>query len=254
MKNYKTLSLLSIFGTALFVLSFIYNIIFALATGSAPCIPYEATFMFLPIIIGMFLVPYGLKNNNRMLIYLGNIISASAALLMVVSINDLVLGPLSVASIAFLVALIWPFVLLIGSLSLMAFYKKADFRPIHNIVTLVALGGVGLGILFSLIIPIIFAIQFSSFLIFVSFLPVFFATVGLIPIAAMAFFLKDEARIVKLQVPEWKKAEKPAPAAAPEVKPAPEVNLSVKKKKIEAEEKDLVADSVATDSEEKPQA
>ncbi|MDY0345922.1 MAG: hypothetical protein RBR44_05160, partial [Bacilli bacterium] len=64
MKNHKTLLLISFIGMGILGLAFIYNIIFALATNLAPAITVNIAIFFLPMLVALFLVPYGLKKES----------------------------------------------------------------------------------------------------------------------------------------------------------------------------------------------
>jgi len=216
MKNQKLLSLISFIGVGILGLSFLFNLVYYLSIGAAATIlPYGISFILLPIAMGMLLVPYGLKSDNRMLIYLGQVISAGSVLIMVVLINQFVIGALSPISLATLLAYIWPLALYIASLSAMAFVKKIDLRPIHRIVTLVLLGGFGIGITITLLVQIIASITLLSAFPFINLLPLLLSAIGIVPIALFAFALEDEARLVKLEVPEYRKAESKPASATP---------------------------------------
>ena len=75
MKNHKVLSIISFVGLGLIGLIFLYNFIFALAADIDPVLPMEAMVVTLPLAIGLLLVPYAVKTENRQLIYIGYMIS-----------------------------------------------------------------------------------------------------------------------------------------------------------------------------------
>lgn len=246
MRSNKLLPLLSYLGIAVLAFGFLYNFIYALAADIDPVIPAEAMIFALPMAVGLFLVPYGLKGENRLLIYVGNVISVVSAMLLVFQTGRLCFDGVSgIPNVAFLLTMVWPLLMLLASLTMMAFYKKVDFRPIHNIVTLVGLGGVALSALVTLLIMIIWSVQFSSFLVFLSLFPTLLNFVAIAPVVLLAFLLKNEARLVKLEVPEWVKPVKPAPA--PKVEPALEP-------KVEAPEEKPAVEEPAENKEEAPKA
>lgn len=213
LKNYKTLSLVSYIGIGVFGFVFLYNILYALIADVDPVIPAQGMIFALPLVVGLFLVPFGFRHENRGLIYLGQMMAIVSGAILVFQIGRLCYGLVSdIPNVAYLLTITWPLLLLATSLTLMAFYKKADFRPIHNIVVLVALGGLALSVLITLVIIIVWAVQFRNGLLVVALLPTFFVFLGLAPILLFSFVLKDEARIAKLEVPEWVKPVKPAPA------------------------------------------
>ena len=65
------------------------------------------------------------------------------------------------------------------------------------------------------------------------------AFLAMAPVVLFTFALRDEARLVKLEVPEWVKPVHPAPAAKPEPAPKAEpAKESSKAEKKKAEPKD----------------
>ena len=130
MKNHKVLSIISFVGLGLIGLIFLYNFIFALAADIDPVLPMEAMVVTLPLAIGLLLVPYAVKTENRQLIYIGNMISVISSLVFVYQTGRLCLAGLSgTLNVALLISMIWPLVMLATSLTMMAYYKKADFAP-----------------------------------------------------------------------------------------------------------------------------
>ncbi|MDD4303857.1 MAG: hypothetical protein PHE91_04875, partial [Bacilli bacterium] len=71
MKNHKVLSIIAFVGLGILGLVFLYNFIFALAADIDPVLPMEAMVFALPIAVGLLLVPYAVKSQNRKLIYIG---------------------------------------------------------------------------------------------------------------------------------------------------------------------------------------
>lgn len=237
MKNHKLLSLVSIIGMGVLGLSFVYNIIFALAAGIAPAITLNIAIFFLPIIIALFLVPYGLKKESRKTIYIGNMMGVVSASVLSYQLARLCFT--DTIGLVILLTTICPLLALAGSLTMMAYSKKADFTPVHNIVTLVALGGVVASLLTNLIFSIVISVRFSSGIPFGSYVSIGMAFLAMAPVAFFAFALRGEARLVKLEVPEWVKPVRPAPAPKPEPTPkAKPVQESSKAEKKEVEPKE----------------
>lgn len=239
MKSHKLLPVVAFIGLGILGFIFAYNFIYSLAAKINPVIPMEAMVFALPIAIGLLLVPYAVKSENRKLIYIGNMISVVFSLIFVYQTASLCLSNLSGAlNIALLITMIWPLLTLAASLTMMAFYKKADFKRIHNIALFVALGGIVVSFLITLITIIVISIINKNGLIFLALLPTLFVFLAVAPVVFMAFSLKDQARLVKLEVPEWVKPVKPAPApkADPKVeKPVAEQNESTPKEEIPPE-------------------
>ncbi|MFA5222903.1 MAG: hypothetical protein WC160_00400 [Bacilli bacterium] len=240
MKNHKVLSIISFVGLGLIGLIFLYNFIFALAADIDPVLPMEAMVVTLPLAIGLLLVPYAVKTENRQLIYIGNMISVISSLVFVYQTGRLCLAGLSgTLNVALLISMIWPLVMLATSLTMMAYYKKADFRPIHNIVLLVAFGGIALSVLITFITILVFAIVNRNGFVFGALLPTLIVYLAIAPVVFMAFALKDEARLVKLEVPEWVKPVKPAkPAPAPKAEPKEETTQAAPKDEAPVESKE----------------
>ena len=209
MKNHKTLSLISFIGMGILGLAFVYNIIFAMASGLAAALTVNIAVFFLPIIIALFLVPYGLKKESKQLIYIGNMIGVVSAGVLSYQLARLCFT--STPGLIIVLTTVWPFLLLAGSLTMMAYSKKADFKPIHTILSIVALGGAIASVLTNTIYSLVISIQVSSGLPFGDYVSIGLTFLALAPVAFFAFALKDEARLVKLDVPEWVKPVKPAP-------------------------------------------
>lgn len=239
MKSHKLLPVVAFIGLGILGFIFAYNFIYSLAAKINPVIPMEAMVFALPIAIGLLLVPYAVKSENRKLIYIGNMISVVFSLIFVYQTASLCLSNLSGAlNIALLITMIWPLLTLAASLTMMAFYKKADFKRIHNIALFVALGGIVVSFLITLITIIVISIINKNGLIFLALLPTLFVFLAVAPVIFMAFSLKDQARLVKLEVPEWVKPVKPAPTpkAEPKVeKPVAEQNESTPKEEVPPE-------------------
>ena len=239
MKSHKLLPVVAFIGLGILGFIFAYNFIYSLAAKINPVIPMEAMVFALPIAIGLLLVPYAVKSENRKLIYIGNMISVVFSLIFVYQTASLCLSNLSGAlNIALLITMIWPLLTLAASLTMMAFYKKADFKRIHNIALFVALGGIVVSFLITLITIIVISIINKNGLIFLALLPTLFVFLAVAPVVFMAFSLKDQARLVKLEVPEWVKPVKPAPApkADPKVeKPVAGQNESTPKEEVPPE-------------------
>lgn len=218
MKDHKVLSVVSFVGFGLLGFIFLYNLIFALAAKIDPVIPMEAMVFALPMAVGFGLVPYGAKIQNRQLIYIGNMIGVVSALVFVYQTASLCLVNLGGAlTVALLITMIWPLLVLATSLTMMAFLKKADFRPFHNLIILATFVGILLSFVITFISILVFAIVNKNGVAFWALLPTLFVFLSIVPVAFMAFALKDEARLVTLEVPEWVKPVKPA-AQAPEKK------------------------------------
>ncbi|MFA5481559.1 MAG: hypothetical protein WC282_04185 [Bacilli bacterium] len=247
MKNYKLMFIFSLVGSAILALAYLYNLIFALASDISPVIPSETFIFILPLMIGMVLVPYALKTENKILIYIGQMISVGSAAILVFQLGRLVFDMVNgVPSIVFLLTLVWPLLLLGASLTIMAFVKKSDFRPFHNVITLVVLAGIALSVLIDLVILIVWGVQYGAFT-FGCLVPTFLIFVALAVVGLSAIVLKDEARLVKLEVPEWKKPIKPAPSPKASVEPKADP-------KVEPKEESKVSEEAASTPEEKPQA
>jgi len=254
MKNHKLLSLVSIIGMGVLGLSFVYNIIFALAAGIAPAITLNIAIFFLPIIIALFLVPYGLKKESRKTIYIGNMIGVVSASILSYQLARLCFT--DTIGLVILLTTICPLLALAGSLTMMAYSKKADFTPVHNIVTIVALGGVIASLLTNLIFSIVISVRLSTGLPFGSYVSIGMAFLAMAPVVLFAFALKDEARLVKLEVPEWVKPVRPAPAAKPEptLKAEPTKESSKAEKKKAEPKEDILPVEPSEKSEETPKA
>ena len=80
----------------------------------------------------------------------------------------------------------------------------------------------------------VFAIVNRSGFAFGALFPTLFVMLAVAPVVFMAFALKDEARLVKLEVPEWVKPVKPAPA--PKAEPKKEEPKAEEKKAEPKEE------------------
>jgi hypothetical protein len=139
---------------------------------------------------------------------------------------------------------------------MMAYSKKADFTPVHNIVTIVALGGVIASLLTNLIFSIVISVRLSTGLPFGSYVSIGMAFLAMAPVVLFAFALKDEARLVKLEVPEWVKPVRPAPAAKPEptLKAEPTKESSKAEKKKAEPKEDVLPVEPSEKSEETPKA
>jgi len=217
MKNHKTLLLISFIGMGILGLTFVYNIIFALATNRAPAITVNIAIFFLPMLIALFLVPYGLKKESRQLIYVGNMLGVVSAGLLSYQLARLCFT--TTPGLIILLTTVWSLILLAGSLTMMAYSKKADFTPIHIILTIVALVGVAASVITNLTFSLVNSIRISSGIPFGNYVSIGLAFLAIAPIVFFTFTLKDEARLVKLEVPEWVKPVKaaPAPKAEPKV-------------------------------------
>ncbi len=82
------------------------------------------------------------------------------------------------------------------------------------------------------------------------------AFLAMAPVVLFAFALKDEARLVKLEVPEWVKPVRPAPAAKPEptLKAEPTKESSKAEKKKAEPKEDVLPVEPSEKSEETPKA
>ena len=235
MKNHKALLTVGFVGLGLLGFVFLYDLIFAIAANMNPAIPMEAMVFALPLAVGLLLVPYAVKSENRKLIYIGNMINIASSLAFVYQTASLCLAGISGAlAIALLISMIWPLLALATSLTMMAFIKKADFKRIHNIVLMVSLIGVLVSILITALTITIFSINMNDALIFGSLLPTIFVFMSVAPAVFMAFDLKDKARLVKLEVAELVKPVKPSPALKEE--PKQEVKEEASQEPVEQKE------------------
>jgi hypothetical protein len=235
MKNHKALLTVGFVGLGLLGFVFLYDLIFAIAANMNPAIPMEAMVFALPLAVGLLLVPYAVKSENRKLIYIGNMINIASSLAFVYQTASLCLAGISGAlAIALLISMIWPLLALATSLTMMAFIKKADFKRIHNIVLMVSLIGVLVSILITALTITIFSINMNGALIFGSLLPTIFVFMSVAPAVFMAFALKDKARLVKLEVAELVKPVKPSPA--PKEEPKQEVKEEASQEPVEQKE------------------
>lgn len=235
MKNHKALLTVGFIGIGLLGFVFLYNFIFALAQPAIGTVLTVETMVFaLPIAVGLLLVPYAVKSENRKLIYIGNMINIASSLAFVYQTASLCLAGISGAlAVALLISMVWPLLALATSLTMMAFIKKADFKRIHNIVVIVSLIGVLVSILITALTITIFSIN-NGALIFGSLLPTIFVFMSVAPAVFMAFALKDNARLVKLEVPDWAKPVKPSPA--PKEEPKQEVKEEAPQEPVEPKE------------------
>ena len=119
---------------------------------------------------------------------------------------------------------------------MMAYSKKADFRPIHDIVSLVSLGGIGASLLTTLIVQIVLSVRFASGIPFGSYVSVGLAFIALAPVAFFVFVLRDEARLVKLEVPEYVRPVREPAKAKPVAEPKPKAASKKAKATAKAEE------------------
>lgn len=235
MKNHKALLTVGFVGLGLLGFVFLYDLIFALAANMNPAIPMEAMVFALPLAVGLLLVPYAVKSENRKLIYIGNMINIASSLAFVYQTASLCLAGISGAlAVALLISMVWPLLALATSLTMMAFIKKADFKRIHNIVVIVSLIGVLVSILITALTITIFSINMNRALEFGSLLPTIFVFMSVAPAVFMAFALKDNARLVKLEVPDWAKPVKPSPA--PKEEPKQEVKEEAPQEPVEPKE------------------
>lgn len=235
MKNHKALLTVGFVGLGLLGFVFLYDLIFALAANMNPAIPMEAMVFALPLAVGLLLVPYAVKSENRKLIYIGNMINIASSLAFVYQTASLCLAGISGAlAVALLISMVWPLLALATSLTMMAFIKKADFKRIHNIVVIVSLIGVLVSILITALTITIFSINMNRALEFGSLLPTIFVFISVAPAVFMAFALKDNARLVKLEVPDWAKPVKPSPA--PKEEPKQEVKEEAPQEPVEPKE------------------
>ena len=164
-------------------------------------------------------VPYGFKTGNRTLMYIGNMINIASSLAFVYQTARLCLVGLNDAlAVTLLISMVWPLMALATSLTMMAFMKKVDFKPIHNIVLIVSFIGVIVSVLITALTMLVVSIRNNNGLVFGALLPTLFVFLSVAPVIFMAFVLKDEARLVKLEVPEWVKPVKPAPVPKNEPK------------------------------------
>jgi hypothetical protein len=127
----------------------------------------------------------------------------------------------------------------------MAYAKKVDFTPIHVILTFVALAGVVGSLITNTVFSIVFSVRLSSGIPFGEYISIGLAFIAMAPVAFLIFALKGQARLVKLEVPEWVKPVKPAPA--PKAEPALEP-------KVEAPEEKPAVEEPAENKEEAPKA
>lgn len=233
MKTYKLLSIVSFVGIGILGATFLYNIFFALGIGAAPFLPVNVVIFFLPLIAGLFLVPYGLKGGNRQLIYIGNMVGLVASAALSYQIARLCFN--TTPGLIITAVSVWTLIVLAGSLTMMAYSKKADFRPIHDILSLVALGGVGASILTTFIVQLVLSIRSASGIPFGAYVSVAFSFVAITPVVFFVFVLRDEARLVKLEVPEYVRPVR-EPAAAKPVAEAKPKTSSKKAKPVAKEE------------------
>lgn len=221
MKNHKVLLTVGFIGLGLLGLVFLYNLIFALAANIDPVLPVEAMVFALPIAVGLLLVPYAFKTGNRKLIYIANMINIASSLAFVFQTARYCLAGLSGSlTVALLISMVWPLMALATSLTMMAFLKKADFKPIHNIALIVSFIGIIVSILITALTMLVVSIRNNNGLVFGALLPTLFVFLSVAPVVFMVFALKDESRLVQLEVPEWVKPVKPAPT--PKAKPQKE--------------------------------
>lgn len=220
MKNHKVLLTVGFIGLGLLGFVFLYNFIFALAQPAIGTVLTVETMVFaLPIAIGLLLVPYGFKTGNRTFMYIGNMINIASSLAFVYQTARLCLVGLNDAlAVTLLISMVWPLMALATSLTMMAFMKKVDFKPIHNIVLIVSFIGVIVSVLITALTMLVVSIRNNNGLVFGALLPTLFVFLSVAPVIFMAFVLKDEARLVKLEVPEWVKPVKPAPVPKNEPK------------------------------------
>ena len=243
MKNHKVLLTVGFIGLGLLGLVFLYNFIFALAQPAVGTVLTVETMVFaLPIAVGLLLVPYAFKTGNRKLIYIGNMINIASSLAFVYQTARLCLVGLNDAlAVALLISMVWPLMALATSLTMMAFMKKADFKPIHNVVLIVSFIGIILSFLITALTMLVVSIRNSNALVFgASLLPTLFVFLSVAPVVFMAFALKDEARLVQLEVPEWVKPVKPAPT--PKAKPQKEVNKEESSAELAEQKEDTPKD------------
>lgn len=233
MKTYKLLSIVSFVGIGILGVAFLYNIIFGLATQTAPFLPVNVVIFFLPLIAGLFLVPYGLKSGNRQLIYIGNMIGLVASAALSYQIARLCFN--TTPGLIITAVSVWTLIVLAGSLTMMAYSKKADFRPIHDILSLVALGGVGASILTTFIVQLVLSIRSASSIPFGAYVSVAFSFIAIAPVVFFVFVLRDEARLVKLEVPEYVRPVREPVAAKPVAEAKPKTS-SKKAKPVAKEE------------------
>ncbi|NCA97256.1 MAG: hypothetical protein EOM77_03640 [Bacteroidia bacterium] len=222
MKKYKLLSIVSFVGIGILGAAFVYNIVFALGVGIAPFLPVNVIIFFLPLIVGLFLVPYGLKSGNRQLIYIGNmvgLVSGAALSYQIARLCFTTTPGLLISAFS-----VWTLLVLAGSLTMMAYSKKADFRPIHDILSLIPLAGIGASLLTTLIVQIVLSIRFASGIPFGNYVSVGLAFVALAPVAFFVFVLRDEARLVKLEVPEYVRPVREPAKAKPVEEPKPKTS------------------------------
>lgn len=222
MKNHKVLLTVGFIGIGLLGFVFLYNFIFALAQPAIGTVLTVETMVFaLPIAVGLLLVPYGFKTGNRTLMYIGNMINIASSLAFVYQTARLCLVGLNDAlAVTLLISMVWPLMALATSLTMMAFMKKVDFKPIHNVVLIVSFIGIILSFLITALTMLVVSIRNNDGLVFGALLPTLFVFLSVAPVVFMAFALKDEARLVQLEVPEWVKPVKPTPT--PKAKPQKE--------------------------------
>ena len=124
MKIFKNYLVYPFVSAGLLALAFLYNIIFALSVSADPVLSYGILFYFLPLLIGMYLVHYGIKNNNRIIIYIGHIFNIISSLFITIKIERIVFAWMSdFPGIILLIFSIWPLLLLLISLTIKAFCK-----------------------------------------------------------------------------------------------------------------------------------
>lgn len=194
MKIFKNYLVFPFISAGLLAVAFIYNIVFALIISADPALPYNILFYFFPLLIGMFLVYFGVKNNRRPIIYIGHMVNIICSLLLNIKIEEAIFAWTSdFPGIILLVFSIWPLILLAISLTLMAFVKTIDFVKKHRIIILISFFGLAINALAVLILMIIFAVQFSQASVFFAYVPTLLIFISLISVGALPSYTLEMA-------------------------------------------------------------
>ena len=196
MKIFKNYLVYPFVSAGLLALAFLYNIIFALSVSADPVLSYGILFYFLPLLIGMYLVHYGIKNSHRIIIYIGHILNIISSLFITIKIERLVFAWMSdFPGIILLFFSIWPLLLLLISLTIKAFVKTIEFEKQHKIILLISFIGLVANALLVLVLLIVLAVMFDEALVFFALLPVFFVFTSLISVTALPLYTKEVAVI-----------------------------------------------------------
>lgn len=198
MKVFKKYIIFPIISLSLLGVAFLYNLLFALIAEVDPILHYSILFYFLPLIIGMLFVHFGIKNKSNLFIYIGHILNIVCSLIITIKIERLLFALVSdLPGVSLLFCCIWPLLLLGTSLTVMGFAKTVNFEKEHRIILLVSFFGLVLNALIVLIVIIIFAVRFEEVFVFFSFLPVILVFLSLISVAALPAYTTDMANLVE---------------------------------------------------------